>query len=202
MKITSLEQLRELYGEPAKASLLKEVSQLIPPYKKFIQVSPFCALATIGPGGMDCTPRGDHPGFVRVHDNSTLMLPDRRGNNRTDSLSNIVQDPRVALFFMVPGSKTCLRINGTAELTIEKEILASFAVDDKLPRCVIVIKTQAIYFQCGRAVMRARLWEKDAQIDSGTVPKPGEVLAWITDNEFDGRSYDDAWDERAKKSLW
>jgi len=201
-RIETIEQLEALYGKPHGASLTKEVAFLIPPYRKFIEASPFCTMATISEQGMDCTPRGDLPGFVRVHDKRTLMMPDRRGNNRVDSLSNIVHDPRIALCFLIPGSNTCLRVNGKAHISIDEEVIKSFAVDEKAPRSVIIIETDAIYFQCGRAILRSKLWDEDAQIDPASVPKPGEILAWLTDNEFDGKTYDDAWEERANKTLW
>lgn len=129
-------------------------------------------------------------------------MPDRRGNNRIDTLKNLIRDDRIALCFLVPGSTTILRINGRAKISIEPELLASFAVDDKPPRSVIIIKAEAVYFQCGRAVLRSRLWEKDAQIDPETLPSPGEVLAAISAGEFDGKTYDDEWPGRAQKSLW
>ncbi len=201
-RIETIEQLEKLYGKPQEASLIKEVSHLIPHYRKFIEMSPFCTMATIGEQGMDNTPRGDLPGFVRVHDARTLIMPDRRGNNRVDSLSNIISDPRIALCFMVPGSNICLRVNGTAYISVDAELIASFTVEEKAPRSVIVIKTEAIYFQCGRAILRSKLWDSKAQADPAKVPRPGEILAWLTENEFDGKSYDDAWDERAKKTLW
>lgn len=201
-RIETLEQLKSLYGEPAEASQIKEVPQVIPHYRAFIEASPFCTLATVSGDGMDCTPRGDLPGFVRVHDERTLMMPDRHGNNRTDSLSNIVVDPRIALCFMVPGSNTCLRVNGTAYISIDEDLKSSFAVKDKDPRSVLVIKTQAVYFQCGRAILRSKLWDADAQSEAASLPGPGEVLGWLSDNAFDGKAYDDAWEERAKKTLW
>lgn len=201
-RIETIEQLEEIYGKPHGASLTKEVAYLIPHYRKFIEMSPFCTLATISELGMDNTPRGDLPGFVRVRDERTLMMPDRRGNNRVDSLSNIVRDPRIALCFMIPGSNTCLRVNGTAHVSIDEELIASFTVEEKAPRSVIVIRTEAIYFQCGRAILRSKLWDKDAQIDPASIPRPGEILAWLSENDFDGEAYDDTWEERAKGSLW
>lgn len=200
--LKTLEQLEAVYGKPGETSLIKEVPQIIPHYRKFIEASPFCSLATSGPGGMDCSPRGDNPGFVRVHDEHTLMMPDRHGNNRTDSLSNILHDPRIALCFMVPGSNNCLRVNSTAAISIDEELMQSFAVEGKAPRSVIVIKTQAAYFQCGRAILRSKLWDMGAQTDPGNLPKPGEVLAYLSDNQIGGKSYDDAWQERAQKTLW
>lgn len=200
--VTSIEQLEALYGKPGEASLIKEVAQLIPHYRQFIEASPFCTIATVGPDGMDCSPRGDVPGFVCIEDERTLLMPDRRGNNRTDTLRNIIDDPRIALCFMIPGSRSCLRVNGSAQISIAPDLLKRFEMDGMAPRSVLKIKTQAIYFQCGRAIMRSKLWEQGAQVDPAALPKPGEVLSWLTENEFDGKAYDDAWDERAKNSLW
>jgi len=205
-EIRSIEQLEAIYGKPGQASLVKEVAEVIPQYREFIEASPFCALSTIGDkrdnGLMDCSPRGDVPGFVRVHDSRTLMMPDRRGNNRADSLRNIIADPRIALCFLVPGSVNCLRVNGVAHLSIDPDLLASFAVDGKPPRSVIVIKTQSVYFQCGRAIIRSGLWDMKSQMDPAELPSAGEVLAYLSDNEVGGPDYDAAWAERANRSLW
>ena len=201
-RIATLEQLEAVYGKPGETSLIKEVAQVIPHYRRFIEASPFCTLATVATEGMDCTPRGDQPGFVRVHDDRTLMMPDRRGNNRTDSLANIVRDSRIALCFMVPGSTNCLRVNGTAYISIDEKLLTSFTVEGKAPRSVIIIKTEAVYFQCGRAILRSKLWDKDAQENASSLPKPGEVLAWLSDNRIGGEEYDNTWEERANETLW
>ena len=163
--LNTVEELEAIYGKPGEASLVKEVPEIIPQYREYIEAAPFCTLATVGPEGLDCSPRGDVPGFVRVHDERTLMMPDRRGNNRVDSLKNIIRDPRVALCFLIPGSRNALRVNGEAHLSINPDIKASFAVDGKEPRSVIVIKTHAVYFQCGRAIVRSNLWNPEAQID-------------------------------------
>jgi PPOX class probable FMN-dependent enzyme len=205
-QIETVEQLEAIYGRPGATSLVKEVSEIIPHYRRFIEASPFCALATMGDARdsamLDCSPRGDKPGFVRVHDNRTLMMPDRRGNNRTDSLRNIIADPRIALCFMVPGSVNCLRVNGEAYLTADPDLLESFAVDGKPPRSVIVIKTRSVYFQCGRAIIRSELWDARSQIDPASLPSAGEVLAYLSDNEVGGPDYDAAWNARAMGSLW
>lgn len=200
--ITTVEELEKLYGQPGEASVVKEVSNLIPQYRTFIETSPFCSLATSGPEGLDCSPRGDVPGFIRVHDDRTLMMPDRRGNNRVDSLKNIVRDPRVALCFLIPGSHTALRVNGEAHLSVDPEIKASFAIDDKEPRSVIVIKTTAVYFQCGRAIVRSKLWDPEAQVDPKTLPTAGEVLAELSKGSVGGPDYDAEWEQRANKTLW
>ena len=201
-KVESIEALEAIYGEAKPASLVKEVPQIIPQYRAFIEASPFCSLATSGPEGLDCSPRGDVPGFVRVHDERTLMMPDRRGNNRVDSLKNIVRDPRIALCFLIPGSRTALRVNGEAHLSVDPELKASFAMDGKEPRSVIVINTQAIYFQCGRAIVRSKLWDQDAQVDPKTLPTPGEVLSELSKGEVGGPEYDKEWNGRAMETLW
>src|SRR5579864_9843767 len=144
--IATIEQLEAIYGQTNDASTVKVADRVTPSYRVMIETSPFAALATVGPEGLDCSPRGDLPGFVRIHDDKTLMMPDRRGNNRVDSLRNIVRDPRVALMFLIPGSGTTLRINGRAHVSIDPDLLASFKVDGKAPRTVIVMTVDEIYF--------------------------------------------------------
>lgn len=200
--VRTVDELEALYGLPQETSTAKEVDRLTPEYRAMIEASPFAMLATAGPEGLDCSPRGDRPGFVRVADERTLLLPDRRGNNRIDSLRNIVRDPRVALLFMIPGAGNTLRVNGRAEISVEPDLLASFAVEEKAPRSVAVIAIDAVYFQCARAIVRSRLWDKDGHVDPATLPTPGQILAALTDNRIGGQPYDDAWPERAAKSLW
>jgi PPOX class probable FMN-dependent enzyme len=200
--ITSTEELDALYGQPAEASIAKEVDRVTPDYRTLIEASPFAVLATSGPEGLDCSPRGDQPGFVRVVDVRTLMLPDRRGNNRTDSLRNIVRDPRVALLFMIPGSGTTLRVNGRAHLETDLELLESFAVDGKTPRSVIVISVDAVYFQCARAIIRSDLWNPEKHVSPACIPTAGQILAALSESRLGGEEYDRAWPERAKQSLW
>jgi PPOX class probable FMN-dependent enzyme len=200
--ITTIAELEAIYGEPGEASLAKEVNHITPHYRALIEASPFAVLATSGPDGLDCSPRGDLRGFVRIHDNNTLMLPDRRGNNRVDSLRNIVHDPRIALLFLIPGSGTTLRVNGRAHLTTDGNVLASFAVDGKAPRSVIVIETQAVYFQCARALIRSDLWNPDNHVDAASLPSPGQILGGLTENRVGGEPYDRAWPDRAKQSMW
>ena len=200
--LSTVEELEAIYGQPGQASLVKEVPRIIPHYQAFIEASPFCTLATSGPEGLDCSPRGDVRGFVRVHDETTLMIPDRRGNNRVDSLRNIVRDPRVALCFFVPGSMNALRVNGNAAVSVDPELKASFEVDGKEPRSVIVIKTTAVYFQCGRAILRSHLWDAETYVDPNSLPTPGTVLAYLSDNEVGGPDYDAKWQSRADATLW
>ena len=200
--LSSLPELEALYGAPAEASLAKEVDYVTPEYRAFIDASPFVSLATAGPEGLDCSPRGDLPGFVRVHDAKTLMLPDRRGNNRIDSLRNVIRDPRVALLFLVPGSGNTLRINGRATISVEPALLASFVVDGKAPRSVLVVAVETVYFQCARAIMRSELWNPQRHAAAGALPTPGKILAALTGNRVGGEAYDRAWPERAKQSMW
>jgi PPOX class probable FMN-dependent enzyme len=156
----------------------------------------------MGPEGLDCSPRGDLPGFVRIQDDRTLMLPDRRGNNRVDSLRNIVRDPRVGLLFLIPGSGTTLRVNGRALVSAEPALLDSFKVDGKAPRTVVVMTVQEVYFQCARAIVRSALWNPDTQVDAASLPTPGQILAEMSENRVGGVDYDRAWPERARQTLW
>lgn len=200
--ITTVEELERLYGVPNENSTVKEVDHITAEYRRIIEASPFAALATAGPEGLDCSPRGDKPGFVRIHDDRTLMLPDRRGNNRIDSLRNVVRDPRVALLFLIPGAGTTLRVNGRAHLSVDAELLASFAVDGKAPRSVLVMTVEAIYFQCARAIVRSDIWNPETHVDPKSLPTAGEILAALSKERIGGKAYDDAWEARAQKTLW
>ena len=202
-QITTLDQLEALYQPaPLPASTVKVSDHITPDYAALIQASPFVALATVGPEGLDCSPRGDLPGFVRIADPKTLVLPDRRGNNRTDSLRNIVRDPRVALLFLIPGSGTTFRVNGRAVLSADPDLLASFAVDGKAPRTVALVTVEEAYFQCARAIVRSRIWKPETYVDPKSIPSPGAMLAAVTAGEVGGEAYDRAWPERAAKTLW
>ena len=200
--LTSVAELEALYGLPGETSTVKVTDGITPHYRAFIEASPFVALATSGPEGLDCSPRGDQRGFVHIHDERTLMMPDRRGNNRTDSLRNIIRDPRCALLFLVPGSGTTLRVNGRARVDTDEALCASFAVDGKPPRSVIVLAVEAVYFQCARAIVRADLWNPERHVEPGSLPTPGGILAALSDNRVGGESYDRAWPQRAKESMW
>ena len=201
--ITTLQALEALYQPaPALASTAKELDRLIPEYRRYIELSPFVALATVGPDGMDCSPRGDARGFVRVQDERTLLLPDRRGNHRLDSLRNIVLDPRVALLFLIPGSGTTFRVNGRARITDDAALCASFAVDGKPPRTVLVVTVERCYFQCARAIVRSHLWDAAHHVQPADVPTPGQVLQRTSGGGIDDAAYDAEWPGRAAKSLW
>ena len=175
--VTTVEELEAIYGRPGETSLVKELDRIIPEYAAFIEASPFVALATASPEGLDCSPRGDLAGFVRIADERTLLMPDRHGNNRTDSLRNIVRDGQVGLLFLVPGSGTTLRVNGRAHLSIDDGLRTSFAVDGKAPRSVMVVAVDAVYFQCARAIHRSELWNPARHADPKSLPTPGAILA-------------------------
>ena len=200
--IQTIAQLQALFGQPGEASLKKEVPYLHPSYQALIAASPFAVLATTGPGGLDASPRGDAPGFVAVQDEKTLLLPERRGNNRIDSLRNILADPRVALLFLIPGVGETLRVNGSARITVAPELLARFAVDGKPPQCVIEIEVETVYFQCARAIQRSKLWAPLPEGVRREVPTPGAILSALTDAAFDGAAYDRELPARQRASLY
>jgi len=201
-RITTVEQLEALYGRPNEASTVKDADHVTAQYRAYIEASPFAVLATTGPEGLDCSPRGDSPGFVRIADEKTLLLPDRCGNNRADSLRNIVRDGRVAMLFMIPGVGNTLRVNGRAHLSTDEALLASSMVDGKPPRCVVVIAVDVVFFQCARALVRSDLWNPAKQVDPETLPTPGQILAAMSGGRVGGAEYDRAWPERARRSLW
>lgn len=199
--ITSVDELTAIYGAVSEASTAKVTRSLTPAYRRMIDMSPFVALATVGPEGLDCSPRGDRGTVVRIEDDRTLALPDWRGNNRVDSLMNIVRDPRVALMFLIPGSNSVMRINGRAVVSVAPDLLQSFEMDGRHPRSVIVITIDEAYFQCARAVMRAELWDVEKQIPADSLPTPGEMLK-AAKQDFDRETYDREWPERAAKTMW
>lgn len=200
--LSTIEELEAIYGQPGETSTVKEVDWITPHYRAFIEASPFAVLATSGPEGLDCSPRGDVAGFVHVQDEKTLLLPDRRGNNRVDSLRNVIRDPRVALLFLVPGGGNTLRVNGRAHVTTDADMLERFVMDGKAPRSVIVMTVEAVYFQCARAIVRAELWDPDRRADPKSLPTPGQILAALSDNRVGGETYDKEWAARAKRTLW
>ena len=207
-RITSLDHLAALYPNPiAPASVAKEIDHVDANYAALIAASPFFVLATNGPDGLDCSPRGDLPGFVTVRDAKTLLIPDRRGNNRLDSLKNILFDPRIGMLFMIPGYGETLRVNGVAVLSHDPELCGRFEMAGKLPACVIVVTVESAYFQCSRAVVRAELWNPDKHVARGSVPSAGQILRDITVKNdaidtFDGEAYDRALPERVKATLY
>ncbi len=200
--IESLPALLALFGETAEASRIKETPTLHPLYQKMIAASPFVAMATVGTTGLDVSPRGDPAGFVQVENDTTLLLPERRGNNRIDSLRNLVTDPRIALLFLIPGIGETLRVNGTATISVAPELLARFAMDGKLPKCVLVVTVEAVYFQCARAIQRSGLWQPRPADEPRRVPTAGAILAAVSAGGFDGESYDRELPARQKSTLY
>jgi PPOX class probable FMN-dependent enzyme len=200
--IETVAQLEALFGVAGEASLKKEVPYLHLTYQALIAASPFAVLATLGPGGLDASPRGDPPGFVAVQDEKTLLLPERRGNNRIDSLRNIVADPRVALLFLIPGVGETLRVNGTARITMEPALMERFAMEGKPPQCVIEIKVETVFFQCARAIQRSKLWAPVPADAKREVPTPGAILSALTQAAFDGETYDRELPARQRSTLY
>lgn len=201
-RITTEAQLQEIYGAPVARSLAKEIEHISDHYRAFIEKAPFVVVASVGPEGLDCSPRGDPPGFVRVVDEKTVMIPDRRGNNRIDTLRNLVRDPRISLLFLIPGVGETLRINGRAEIRVDPELCASFAMDGKLPRSVLAVTVERIYFQCQKALVRSRLWNPEAQIPRSDLPSTGTILQALSEDDFDGKTYDAGYPEHMKKTIY
>ncbi len=200
--ITDLDALDRIYGAVDPRSIIKVTDHIHPVYRPWIEASPFAVLSTVGPEGVDASPRGDGPGFVTVEDARTLLLPDRRGNNRVDTLRNIVRDPRVALLFLVPGLGETLRVNGTAAVLVAPALLDRFAVGGKPPRSVLSITVQEVYFQCSRAVVRAELWDPAHHVARGTLPTAGAILAALSADQHGGAEYDRALPERVRATLY
>jgi PPOX class probable FMN-dependent enzyme len=198
--IDSIQELEALYGQPAQAALIKVAHRMTPTYRDWIMRSRFCVISTVGPDGVDGSPRGDEGPVVQELDEHTLALPDWRGNNRMDTLRNLITDDRIALMFMVAGSNNVVRVNGRARITTDADMRARFEKHGKRPRSVIIVKIAEIYSQCARAVMRAGLWT-DGDLSDG-LPTVGDMLKEMTSGEFDGATYDQSWAVRAKETLW
>ncbi len=201
-RIADIATLERLYGTPSGAAVEKEVAYIHPHYRTMIAASPFVVLATSGPDGLDTSPRGDAAGFVVVEDEKTLLIPDRRGNNRVDSLRNIIANPHVALLFLIPGIGETLRVNGRAVISTEPTLLERFSVDGKLPRSVIVVSVDTVFFQCARAIFRSRLWDPAQHIERGSLPSLGTMVADISRTKFDAAEYDRGLYERLKGALY
>jgi uncharacterized protein len=200
--VTSIEDLGRIYGEPYGPSIAKETDRITPQYRAFIEAAPFFALATAGPDGLDCSPRGDAPGFVRIHDEKTLLVPDRRGNNRIDSLRNLLHDPRVALLFLIPGCGETIRVNGRAAISIDPALAQSFLVDGKRPRAVLVVAVDRVFYQCAKAIVRSKLWDPSRHIDRKSLPSSGTILAELTEGRLGGEAHDREAPARLKATLY
>jgi uncharacterized protein len=200
--VTTMAALEALYGQPYGPAIVKEIDHVNESYRALIAAAPFFALATSGPDGLDCSPRGDAPGFVRVADEKTLLVPDRRGNNRIDSLRNIMRDPRVALLFLIPGVGETLRIVGRAAISTDPELTASFAVNGKEPRTVLIVAVERVFYQCTKAIVRSRLWDPATQVARKSLPSAGTILAEISGGKLGGPEHDRGQPERIKATLY
>jgi hypothetical protein len=189
--VTTMEQLQSLYGEKMGAAVIKEIDHINDAYRKMIELAPFVAIATSGPEGLDCSPKGDAAGFVHILDEKTLAIPDRPGNNRIDGFRNIIRDPRIALLFLIPGVGETLRVNGRASISIDRELMQSFAVNGKLPRCVLIAH-----------IVRSKLWDEATKIDRKSLPSTGTIIAELSKGKLGGEAYDRDAPERIKAQLY
>ncbi len=200
--VTTVEQLEAIYGQPYGPSLAKEIDYISPAYRRLIEAAPFVAVATGGPEGLDCSPKGDAPGFVRILDDKTLAIPDRPGNNRIDGYRNILRDPRIALLFLIPGIGETLRVNGRASISIDPDLMQSFAVNGKLPRSVLIVRIETIFFHCSKAIVRSKLWDPATQIERKSLPSTGSIIAEVSQGIMGGEAYDKEAPERIKAMLY
>ena len=198
--IDDIEKLEALYGDPGAVTLRKVVPALTPLYRQWIEASRFCVMSTVGPGGTDGSPRGDNGPVVQILDAKTLAMPDWRGNNRLDTLRNIVTDGQVSLMFFVPGSNNVMRVNGQARLTADAGMRARFDKNGRQPATVVIIAISEVYSQCARALLRANIW--NGADDSANLATIGQIMAEITNGEEGGAPYDAAWADRAAKTMW
>jgi PPOX class probable FMN-dependent enzyme len=194
--------LEAVYGESPAGAIAKEIDYIHPHYRAMIEASPFLVLATSGPEGLDCSPRGDPAGFVHVLDEKTLLIPDRRGNNRIDSLRNIIRDDRVALLFLIPGVGETLRVNGRASISVAPELIGRFPFRGTLPRSVIVVRAESVYFQCPKALVRSELWNPQKHISRKELPSTGLILADVTAGMINGEQYDREYPERLRTTIY
>ncbi|MBL8343529.1 MAG: pyridoxamine 5'-phosphate oxidase family protein [Rubrivivax sp.] len=201
--LTDTAALRRAYSTgPGATSLAKVADHIHPLYRPYIEASPFAVLATVGEHGLDTSPRGDAPGFVLVLDEKTLLLPDRRGNQRIDSLTNIARDPRVTLLFLVPGLGEALRVNGNARISALPALRERFAVSGQLPASVLVVTVTSCYFQCARAIKRSQLWNPARHVQRGALPTPGAILECLSGRSIDGAAYDGELQQRQANTLF
>jgi len=199
--VTTEAELEALYGLPSGAAVIKEIDHISDHYRRFIEISPFVVVATCGPEGLDCTPRGDPAGFVRVVDRNTVMLPDRRGNNRLDTLRNLVRDPRIALLFLIPGIGRTLRINGRAVISTEPVLCESFTFEGKVPRSVLIVTAERVYMQCPKALIRSHLWDPAFHHVESELPSTG-VMMQALQKDFDAEAYEREYPQRLKETIY
>jgi PPOX class probable FMN-dependent enzyme len=201
--ITTTEALEAVFPDvPVPNAITKEIDHINASYRALIEAAPFFALATCGPEGLDCSPRGDPAGFVRVADEKTLLIPDRRGNNRVDSFRNIVRDPRVALMFMIPGCGEVIRVIGRAAISADPALCGEFIMNGKAPRVVLVVTVEHVYYQCPKALVRSKLWDPSSWVDRKSLPTSGKILADITGGKHDADKHDREYPERLKATIY
>jgi PPOX class probable FMN-dependent enzyme len=200
--VKSVDQLEQIYGQPIPTSIVKEVDRLNDVYRKLIEAAPFVVIATSGPGGLDCSPKGDLPGFVRIVDDKTLMIPDRPGNNRLDGFKNLMSDPRIALLFLIPGCSETLRVNGRATVSVDPALRESFAVNGKPARAVLVVDIETVFFHCAKAIVRAKLWDPASQIERNSLPSAGKIIAEVSGGKLGGEQYDKEAPARIQSMLY
>lgn len=201
-QITTPDELEALYGTPVGAAVAKEIDHISDHYRAFIEKAPFLVIATSGSGGLDCSPRGDPAGFVRVLDRKRVLIPDRRGNNRIDSLRNLIEDPRVSLLFLIPGVNETLRINGRARIIVDEDLAASFAINERVPKVLLEVTADRVYFQCAKALVRSRLWASETQLPRSALPSTGQILEEITHKVIDAAEHDRGYPERIRQTIY
>ncbi len=200
--VTTMAQLEALYGEVFPPALAKVSDRITPSYRRLIEAAPFFSLASSGPDGLDCSPRGDPAGFVKVADEKTLLVPDRRGNNRIDTLRNIIHDPRVALLFLIPGCSETIRVMGRAAISADPALAQQFVMEGKAPRTVLVVAVEQVFYQCAKAIVRSKLWDASRHVDRKTLPTAGSILAELTDGKLGGPEHDRSAPERMKATIY
>ena len=200
--VTTMERLETLYGTPSGPAVAKEIDHINSGYRKLIEAAPFVTIATSGPEGLDCSPKGDPAGFVRVLDEKTLAIPDRPGNNRLDGMRNLLRDPRIAVLFLIPGVGETLRVNGRADISVDPQLMESFAMNGKLPRAIIVVHVERVYFHCSKAIVRSKLWDEATKIDRKSLPSTGSIVAELSKGKLGGEAYDREMPERIKAQLY
>ncbi|MEO7403423.1 MAG: pyridoxamine 5'-phosphate oxidase family protein, partial [Burkholderiales bacterium] len=183
-------------------AVAKEVDYITEAYRAFIERAPFVVVSTVGPEGLDSSPRGDPAGFVRVIDKKRLLIPDRRGNNRIDGLRNLVRDPRISLLFLIPGVGETIRINGRARILVDAALAATFTINDKVPVTLLEVTTDQVYYQCPKALIRSKLWAAESKVERSTVPSSGQILQEITRNEINAAEYDASYPDRIKQTIY
>ncbi len=205
-KIDSLEKLEQIYSNPApQRSLWKEIDHVNELYRQFIEASPFLILATSGEHGVDCSPRGDPPGFVRVVSPRCIQIPDRKGNNRLDSMRNIIENPAVGVIFLIPGAGETLRLAGQAEILVDEALCQSFAINGRPASSVLSIQVEKVYYQCQKALLRSKLWDPSARVEPDKLPSAGQLARHFSADhgvELDAESYDADYAEHLPQRIY